>query len=60
MRDILTERPGHGRDEVVDLFIALEFEELGNGYTAIFADASEIIALQIGDHDELGDLLWRK
>ena len=57
MSDILAERADHGRDKVMDLFVAFQLEELRNGDTPVFANAAEIVAFQIGDHDQLGDFL---
>ena len=41
----------------MDLFVAFQLEELGDGDTAVFANAAEVVAFEVGDHDQLGDFL---
>ena len=36
---------------------ALELHELRDGDAAVFADLAEVVALEIGDHDQLGEFL---
>ena len=42
-----------------DLLEALQLQQLGHGDAAVFADDAEVVALEVGDHHQLGDFLWR-
>ena len=44
----------HRRDEVHDVRIALECHELRDPHRTIFADAAEIVAPEVHQHDVLG------
>ncbi len=57
--DVGAELAFDGRDQVKDLFEALEAQEVGHAHAAVFADAPEIVAFQVGDHDEFGDFFGR-
>ena len=46
-----------GGDEMKNLGEPLELHEAGDGDAAVFANATEVVALEIGDHDEFGLLL---
>ncbi len=43
----------------MDVLKALELQQLGYAHTAKITDPPEIIALEIGDHHQLGDFLGR-
>ena len=55
--DAGTQHAFDGGDEVEDLRVAFELHELRNGDAAVFADLAEVVALEVGDHDELGEFL---
>ena len=46
-----------GRDEMMDGGVALEREELGDAHGAGRADARQIVAHQVDDHQVLGPVL---
>lgn len=48
-----------GGDEVVDVLEFFELENVGDFDGAVLADLSEIIAQEVGDHDELGAFFFR-
>ena len=50
MIDVVPQSAAHGRDEMKDLFETLEGHQFLHDDAAIFADATEIVALEIGDH----------
>lgn len=54
--DVRAEGAGDGGDEVEDLGVAFHPPELGDGDAAEFADLAEVVALEVGDHEELGAL----
>lgn len=51
---------GDGGDEVEDLGVAFDTPELGDGDAAKFTDLAEVVALQVGDHEQLGALFHRR
>ena len=55
--DFRTQGAGDGGDEVVDLGERLEAEHFGDLDAAELAHLAEVVAEQVGDHDELGDFL---
>ena len=58
--DVRAQPSVDGGDEVEDLLEALELQQLRDAHAAEFADLPEVVALEIGDHDEFGDFLWRR
>ena len=47
----------HGRDQMMDGGVALEREQLGHAHGAGRADARQIVAHQVDDHQVLGAIL---
>ena len=43
-----------GGDEVEDLRVGFDFPEFGDLDAAVGADLTEVVALEVGDHEELG------
>jgi hypothetical protein len=50
------QRAGDGGDEVKHLREAFHPPQLGHGDAAKLADLAEVVALEIGDHEQLGAL----
>ena len=42
-----------------DLLEAFELQQFRHGHAAELADRAEVVALEVGDHDQLGDFLRR-
>ena len=53
--DFFPEGASYCGEEVVDVGEFLELEELGDVDGAVVADLAEVVAEEVGDHDELGD-----
>ena len=43
-----------------DLSVAFQMKELRGGDAAVDANTSQIVALQVGDHHQFGDLFGRR
>ena len=57
MGNLLPEGSLHRGDEMKDLCVTLKFRKGGGDHAAEFADAAEIVPLQICDHDKFRDFL---
>ncbi len=57
--DMRAQDAGDGGDEVKHLSEAFHAPEFGNGDAAEFADLAEVVAFEVGDHEELGTLFGR-
>ncbi len=50
----IAEAAGDGGDEMLDLGVTLEAGQFGDVDGAVFADFAEVVAEEVGDHDEFG------
>ena len=57
-RLILAEGSANGGDEVVDVLEFFELEHVGDLHGAVFTNLAEIVAEEVGDHDELGSFFF--
>ena len=59
MRYLVAQTPLDRGDKMEDLLVGFEVQKLGNPHAAVFAHLPEIVALEIGDHDQFRGLLRR-
>ena len=57
MAHILPEFPLHRRDKMENLLEGFEAEEVRHVHAAILADPAQVVALEVGDHDEFRNFL---